>query len=294
VSARLSPSAPWNRPYKKRTVCVPLAPGLDSGPPVLYPDGREVGPGYDAPLDPQWNKSSTEGDLCVGKPGHVRIDLTESVPNASGGPDLYFHKGGQGYKPADEACYGHVTADAFDDAPEPVFTRERIDEDGADPGHHPLPGAGRAHPRDLEAYFVRPLAISSEADASWLYKKGRAGSRYSKYGDAGVVQGARDQHFAYLSWSWLRQDGDDGETVPGGGAVRALLADGQLVHRCAVESITTPAWDLEGDLVGRVVAIYVRVPAGVGVDLYGWIVHSHLVPDDSGRFQRVMHLERAD
>ena len=106
------------------------------------------------------------------------------------------------------------------------------------------------------------------------------------------MQGARDEHFAYLCWSWLRQDGPRGRTVPGGGAVRALLADGQIVHRCAVESVITTAWNLAGEVVGRVRAIYVRVPVGDD-DLFGWMVHSHLVPDGDDELE-VPHVERFD
>lgn len=294
MSDHLSHSEAWNRPYLKRTVCVQLADDLDRNPPVRYPDGEAVGPGYSVPREPEWNPNSHEHDLCIDQPGCVRIDLTEAIPDASGGPALYFHKGGQGYVPADKAAYGHVTADVFDDPPEPVFTKEQIDEHGADPGHHSGPGAGRAHPTDVGALLVRPLPIGSEVSPTWLYKPGRAGSRYTKYGDAGAAQGDRSEHFAYLAWSWVRQDGIDGGTVSGGGAIRALLRDGQLVHRCAVESITSPAWDMEGKRVGAVVAIYVRVPLGDGSDVFGWMVHSHLIPTTPGRFQRVLHVETAD
>jgi hypothetical protein len=47
--ARLDPSAPWNRPYRKQCVCVPLVRGLKTDPQVLYPDGRPVGRGYVMP-----------------------------------------------------------------------------------------------------------------------------------------------------------------------------------------------------------------------------------------------------
>jgi hypothetical protein len=294
MSPRMSPSADWNRPYKKQTVCVPLAPGTKKNVPVLYPDGKAVGSGYVVPCEPEWNVRSTEHDLCTDNPGCVRVDLTESIPRGPGAPDLYFHKGGQGYAPPGTAAYGHVPADVFADPPPPRFTKERIDEQGADPGRNPLPGAGRAHPRDLESYAVRPLPIGGNDDDVWLYKAGRAGAKYSKYGDAGAAQGDHSRHFAYLSWSWVRQDGEnerDAATVPGGGAVRALLGDGQVVHRCAVESVTTPAWSLDGRVVGRVRAIYVRVPAG-DTDLFGWIVHSHLIPTGKKDEEVVPHLER--
>lgn len=290
----LSPSAPWNRPYKKQTVCVPLATGLDEDPPVLYPDGGEVGAGYVVPRDPRWNPHSTEDALCIDQPGCVRIDRTEVIPgDGLGAPDLWFHKGGQGYAPPRGAAYGHVAASVLAEPPEPRFTKERLNERGGDPGRNPLPGAGRAHPHDLGAYLVRPRPIGRKEDGGWLYKPRRAGARYSKYGDAGPVQGEDDQHFAYLCWSWVRQDGARGGTVSGGGAVRALLKDGQLVHRCAVESLRTPAWNLKGRRVGWVVAIYVRLPVGDD-SLYGWIVHSHVITTPDGRLDHVPHVVRAD
>lgn len=286
---KLSPSAPFNRPYKKQTVCVPLVGDLTEDPRVRYPDGEEVGPGYVVPRDPDWNLSSTEHDLCTGRPGFVRIDRTEVLP---GRPELWFHKGGQGYAPPAGAAYGHIDARVLAEPPSPRFAKERIDKRGADPGRHPLPGAGRAHPHDLQTYLVRPRPIESDDQPTWLYKPRRAGARYSKYGDAGLVQGERDQHFAYLCWSWLRQDGARGDTVPGGGAVRALLKDGQLVHRCGVEALRTPAWNLKGELVGWVVAIYVRVPVGED-SLYGWVVHSHVIPRGDS-LDQIPHLVRAD
>jgi hypothetical protein len=219
----------------------------------------------------------------------VRIDRTEVIP---GSPALYFHKGGQGYSPADGAAYGHIRADILAEPPEPAFAKERIDELGAHPGNNDLPGAGRAHPVEIATYRVRPRPISSDSDPVWLYKAGSSGAKYSKYGDAGPVMGARDAHFAYLAWSWMRQDGPKGDTVSGGGAVRALLRDGQIVHRCGVDALVTTAWNMAGEEVGRVRAIYVRVPLGVD-DLFGWIVHSHLIPDRHREIE-VPHVERVD
>jgi hypothetical protein len=265
-----SPARDWNRPYRKHEECVPLAASLAADPPVRYPDGRLVGPGYVVPRDPDWHPTSRV-HKCADQPGAVRIDMTEVLPGDGGGrPQLYFHKGGQGYKPAN-VPYGHVTADVLDAPPEAHFTKAHLDEHGADPGNNPPPGPGRAHPRTVATYRVKPQPIGpdSPAEDAWLYKCARhyppsaalGGARYSKYGDAGPAQGTRDEHFVYLLWSWLRTGGqaDQGEQrfeVSGGGAVRALLAPGQIVHRCDVQSIVSPAWNRAGDVVGRVVAIY--------------------------------------
>ena len=230
------------------------------------------------PRDPQWQHDANEHDLCIGQPGFVRIDRTEVIDERGPGlPNLYFHKGGQGYDPGSEASYGHVDGRILAEPPDPAFTKERIDKRGADPGRHGLPGAGRAHPHDMDAYLVRPRPIESD-DGSWLYKPKRAGSPLQQVRRCRPGAGERDQHFAYLCWSWLRQDGLNGGTVSGGGAVRALLKDGQVVHRCAVEAMRTPAWNLQGTFVGWVVAVYVRVPVGEE-SLFGWIVHSPPHPE---------------
>jgi hypothetical protein len=153
------------------------------------------------------------------------------------------------------------------------------------------------------AYEVHPRRVGPPGDLPWLYKdpnhypdQSLSGARYDKYGDAGGTQGGRDQHFAYLCWSWLRQDGMDGDPrfeVGGGGAVRTLLRPGQIVHRCDVKSITNPAWNRDGDVVGRVTAIYVQVPMA-GIDLYGWMVHSHQPREGDEWGELQPHLSRID
>jgi hypothetical protein len=297
------PSSDWNRPYKKHEECVPLDPALAEDPPVVYADGVPVGPGYVVPRDPGWHPTSRV-HKCGDQPGTIRIDMTERVPGGAGGPDLYFHKGGQGYRPA-TVPYGHLAADFLAAAPPPHFTKPHLDAYGGDPGNNPPPGPGRAHPTTVATYEVVPRAIGpdSPAEAAWLYKNplvypanaAMGGARYSKYGDAGPTQGGRGEHFAYLCWSWLRTGtrADAGEKryeVSGGGAIRALLRPGQIVHRCDVRSISSPAWDRAGNEVGRVVAIYARAEFGA-VDLYGWMVHSHLVKTDTG-WSRQMHVRK--
>jgi hypothetical protein len=279
------PSADWNRPYRKQEQCVQLDPALPADPPVRYPDGSPVGSRYYVPREPGWKTRSTAHGNCRDQPGSVRIDLTEALAGDSGPPSYFFHKGGQGYEPA-WIPYGHLDAGVLASPPQPVFTKAEIDVDGADPGRNPRPGAGRAHPVEVKTYRIVALPIGPDGVDAWLYKDpahyppgtNLRGARYSKYGDAGPSQGEDgDKHFVYLCWSWMRQDGLSGDQdleVAGGGAVRALLAPGQIVHRCDVESITAPAWNRDGDVVGRVTAIYVRAPVGDN-DLYGWIPHSH-------------------
>jgi hypothetical protein len=294
-------SADFNRPYLKQEVPVALSPQLSADAPVLYPDGAPVGAGYTVPRQPAWNPKSTSHNTFPDKPGCVRIDITETLPvTAPGLAQLYFHKGGQGYLPA-TVPYGHLDASALVSPPPPRFTKDQIDADGADPGHNPRPGAGRAAPDAGRAYRVKPMPIGpQESEHAWLYKNANeekdgaalGGARYSKYGDAGPVQGdPASEHFAYLCWSWMRQSGDRGDTVRGGGAIRTILQPGQVVHRCDVQKIDSPAWDRAGNMVGRVTAIYVRVPTG-GTDLYGWMVHSH-TEIVNGQAVRHLHVESA-
>jgi hypothetical protein len=296
------PSREFNRPYRKQERCIPVDVGLDSDPPVLYADGEPVGDGYVVPRDPSWNPRTTAHSTCVDQPGCIRIDLTETLqPDLPDGATLFFHKGGQGYLPG-TVPYGHLHESALaSPLPDPRFDREDIDRHGAEPRNRDNVGPGRAMRRTTGTFTVAPRLVQGEDDDDlpWLYKdpsfypgQSLSGARYDKYGDAGGTQGAADQSFAYLCWSWMRQDGMDGDPrfeVGGGGAVRTLLRPGQVVERCDVESITAPAWDRDGNVVGRVTAVYVRVPLP-GADLYGWTVHSH----QAAGGDRVMHLERAD
>lgn len=294
------PSAEFNRPYRKQERCIPVARGLTSDPPVLYADGAAVGPGYTMPRDPRWDPDTTVSSSCADQPGCVRIDMTETV--GAGDRTLYFHKGGQGYEPRD-VSYGHVDAAVLRDPGPAVFAKGVLDEHGAEPRDRRGHGAGRAAPVMDVSYRVRPRPIGPDGDGAWFYKhrdewpgRSLAGARYSKYGDAGPTQGGRDRSFAYLCWSWVREPGlgpDPRAIVRGGGAVRALVPPGQIVDRCDVESITAPAWNREGERVGDVVVIYVRLPVPGG-ELYGWIVHSHLTLVDQGRArERTLHLEDA-
>jgi len=254
---------------------------------------------------PSWNPRSTVHSGCADEPGTIRIDLTEThAPDIEDGPTLYFHKGGQGYLPG-TVPYGHLHQDAIaSPLPDPRFSTEELERHGAEPRDRRNHGAGRAMPDTVGAFEVHPQGIGpSGGGAPWLYKDPKhypdqslSGAKYDKYGDAGRFQGGGDEHFAYLCWSWLRQDGDDGHPrfeVGGGGAIRTLLKPGQIVNRCDVESITNPAWDKNGDVIGRVTAVYVQVPIG-GLELYGWTVHSHQPIVDGEPGDRQMHLTRVD
>jgi len=299
------PSRAWNRPYRKQERCIAVNIGLNSDPPVLYADGEEVGAGYVVPRMPSWNPHTTVSSSCVDRPGTIRIDLTETLtPAIEGRPTLFFHKGGQGYLPA-TVPYGHLHENALaSPPPAPRFSQEELDRHGAEPRNRDNHGAGRALLDTIATYELQPRVVGpTDGGPAWLYKdpnhhpgESMSGARYDKYGDAGGKQGGRDQHFAYLCWSWMRQDGMEGDRrfeVGGGGAVRTLLKPGQILHRCDVDSITNPAWDKNGNVVGRVTAVYVQVPIA-GINLYGWTVHSHQPRIDDDWGDRRHHLIRID
>jgi hypothetical protein len=88
------------------------------------------------------------------------------------------------------------------------------------------------------------------------------------YGDPAADQGENDGaiHYTYLLWSWI--------DVAGGGTVRTLLAQGQVVRACDVASITSPSYGSDGAVNGEVTARYVRALAG-SCPVYGWMVWSH-------------------
>jgi hypothetical protein len=99
-----------------------------------------------------------------------------------------------------------------------------------------------------------------------------SGASFMHYGDPGSDQGDRhDIHYSYLLWSFLN--------VRGGGMVRTLLAPGQVVRACDVQSVTMSAWDRSGAVNGQVTARYVRTYAG-SCPVYGWMVWSHTYAGD--------------
>jgi hypothetical protein len=65
------------------------------------------------------------------------------------------------------------------------------------------------------------------------------------YGDPAPTQGDRhDIHYSYLLWSFLN--------ARGGGHVRALLREGQVVQPCDVDPILMDAFNSAGNVDGTV------------------------------------------
>jgi len=229
-------------------VYVPLA-----GPDVelRYPDGEPTGFVLDL-------AQLVYGD-GRGVDGSVRLDFHERVASPVG--DLAFHRGGLGFVDAQNVKYGHVA----------------IGDLAADPGKPVPSGGGRGDPAppDDGHWLVRVRSIPAELH----YKRpqdtksgSNAGAKWLQYGDPGADQGDRhDIHYSYLIWSFLN--------AHGGGMVRALLRDGQVVQPCDVPGLELPAFDREGNVNGMVTGRYVGATAADGAELFGWMVWTHQVGD---------------
>jgi hypothetical protein len=195
-----------------------------------------------------------------GEDGCVRLDFHERLRGSCG--DLAFARGGNGFVDAQNVKYGHVA----------------LDDLAADPGAPVASGGGRGAEvkpaGDEGAYAVRVQSIPRELH----YKRPQdtrmgtnAGAKWLHYGDPASDQGDRhDVHYSYLLWSFL--------DARGGGMVRALLAEGQVVRPCAVDARELPAYDAEGAVNGSVVGRYVAAEAG-DCTLYGWMAWAHTVGD---------------
>jgi hypothetical protein len=229
---------------------------------LRYPDGEPTGFALDA------------GQLAYrdgrGQDGCVRLDYHERVASPAG--DLAFHRGGNGFVDAQNVKYGHVA----------------VADLAADPGR-PVPSGGgrggavkpagdgewvvrvRSIPPDLHYKRPQDTRMGTNAGAKWLH-----------YGDPAADQGDRhDIHYSYLLWSFL--------DARGGGMVRALLREGQVVRPCDVRPLELPTYDGNGDVNGSVTGRYVAVVVAEDVELYGWMVWSHR----SGDATPVAHAEPA-
>jgi hypothetical protein len=194
--------------------------------------------------------------------GTIRLDLHEIVDSPLG--PLAFERGGNGYVDAQNAKYGQVAL-----------------SDLADPVGDPVPsGGGRGAPCPLVAGSRYEATIAS-IPAAMHYKRpqdvpsgNNSGASFLHYGDPGADQGDRhDVHYSYLLWSFLN--------ARGGGHVRTLLHEGQVVQPCDVDPILMDAFDSAGDVDGTVLARYIRTDDG-GTPLYGWMVWEHDAQDGNG------------
>lgn len=196
----------------------------------------------------------------VCKDGELRLDARELLQTKDG-KHLAFHRGGYGYVNGGDVKYGHVW---IGDVQDHVALEPETAGNGA-------PCAASTNPATMGTYAIDVKPLPSEMN----FCKTKGGcdtpeltNGYSSYGDP-AAQGsgaASGIHYSYLSWSWIN--------VAGGGVVRAVLPEGQVVHRCDVPSIKLDSVREDGSKNGWVRAIYVR--AAVGDQwVYGWIVHSH-------------------
>lgn len=314
----------WNHPYGKKQKCAQLRSTAAAGPPARYAswgivdddnsnnvddDGTRNAYRIPWPQLTDWDENSRT-DTCLDKgAGWVRLDLTESLQAQNTGqsspPTLYFHKGGEGYKPGTKFPYGHIWLS--DLAARPTYAGNTTAEPGgAGPipkseldslGAHPRNdgtgyGAGRACTRDYPVVTLNDNKFkvgTTGPPPDWNYRSGEgSGSSYLKYANPGALQfGDGSRSYAHLQWSWvgkwlwnlpkgaLSTDANAFPYGAGYGAIRTLLPVGETVVRCDVASITSRAWRANSnEVVGRVTAIYGRVSIG-GNGLYGWLMHSY-------------------
>ena len=203
--------------------------------------------------------------------GTVRLDLHEVVDSPAG--PLVFERGGNGYVDDQNAKYGQV---AVADLADPVG--DAVPSGGGRGGPCPLVEGSRYAAEiasiPTELHYKRPQDIPSGNNR---------GATFMHYGDPGADQGDRhDIHYSYLVWSFL--------DARGGGHVRALLHEGQVVEPCDVEPILMDAFDSAGNVDGSVLARYVRTDEG-GTPLYGWMVWEHDAHDGAGTIAHERWLE---
>jgi hypothetical protein len=229
---------------------------------LRYPDGSPTGFALEA--------SQLVYRDRRGQDGCVRLDFHERL--SSGAGDLAFARGGNGFVDAQNVKYGHVA----------------VADLAADPGRPQPSGGGRGAAAKIdEAAGAHAVAVKS-IPPELHYKRPEdtrmgtnAGAKWLHYGDPGADQGDRhDVHYSYLLWSFL--------DARGGGMVRALLAEGRIVWRCAVDPLELPAYDAAGGVNGAVTGRYVATEVA-GEWLYGWMAWSHR----SGDGEPVAHAERA-
>ncbi|HEY2602658.1 MAG TPA: hypothetical protein VGI67_13960, partial [Thermoleophilaceae bacterium] len=231
------PASTYNAPGQAHAnACA--APSV-GGIPLRCLDGSADGFGIPDPL-------AYDDGSCPG--GTLRLDLHEVVDSPAG--PLVFERGGNGYVDDQNAKYGQVLVSDLAESP------------GA-----PTPsggGRGASCPALLDARYA--VQIASIPD-TMHYKPNSSSSKFDRYGDPGSAQGDRhDIHYSYLLWSFLN--------VGGGGMVRALLQDGQVVAPCDVDPVLMNAYDTGSTVDGTVLARYVRTEMG-GTPLYGWMVWEH-------------------
>jgi hypothetical protein len=244
ASAATAPASLFDAPGQAHALqCVTLA---SSPKPLRFADAATTG--FEVT-----DQLSFDDGRCPA--GTVRLDLHELIPSTAG--PLAFHRGGNGYANDQNVKYGELAAaDLAAELPATVAS-----------------SGGRGAPCDLAAGPAYQAQVRS-IPAAMKYKRpedvpggSNSGSSFLHYGDPGADQGDRhDIHYSYLVWSFV--------DVRGGGMVRTLLAPGQVVRLCDVQSIAMDSWGPDGAVNGHVTARYVQTYAG-SCPVYGWMVWTH-------------------
>ena len=243
TAAATEPAERYNAPGQRHVnVCVRLS---SPTAPLRYGDASPTGFGLD-------NQRTFDDNRCP--PGTVRLDLHERIPSPAG--PLVFHRGGNGYNDDQNVKYGELATPSIADVlPAPVPSRG-----GRGASCDLLDVAYRVDVKSIPSamHYKRPQDLASGSNN---------GASFMHYGDPASDQGSRhDIHYSYLLWSFVN--------VRGGGIVRTLLKDDQLIRPCDVAPITMSSWDRAGAVNGQVTARYVRILAG-SCPVYGWMVWEH-------------------
>lgn len=195
------------------------------------------------------------GEPCG--PGELRISRFPAV--RINDTTMYMQRGSGGATDQDSEAirHGHVRVGELSRRPASVAP--------AAPNGRPCAG-------ETETYYDNPQPMPEDFE----YKPGEKYSDWENYGDPLQTDGSNPipgAHYNYVLWSWLTDSA--GASNPGGGQPRAIIGKNEVVHRCAVDSITSPAYAEGSDnVVGYVRGIYARVATNAGDDVYGWVVHS--------------------
>ena len=216
--------------------------------PLRYPDGQPTGYELDRSI-------RLKDGTCQGM---ARLDLHEVVDSPVGG--LVFHRGGRGFEYPYEVKYGHVA----------------LSDLAVVPGLPIASGGHRGSPVAVNGDDVTVAVRSIPGEMHYkrpqdTRRHDNRGAKFLHYGDPASDQGERhDVHYTYLLWSL--------PNVRGGGMVRALLRDGQVLSPCDARPVLMNSFDSNGEVNGWVEGVYVRLELD-DAELFGWTIAAHALGD---------------
>lgn len=256
-AASTEPANRYNGPMGNESECIRLR---DPAAPVLMYDfeGKATGYRFDGA---EWAIDKDTGvPICPN--GTVRVQ--RYPPIQAGGKTFYFQRGASGSTATERGAIRHGHIWVYDLARRPAEVA-------------PAAPNGRACASETATlYYNNPEGSAGPIPDRFWYKPPASdsdGAKWKTYGDPPQSQGTVHLgHYNYLLWNWLWTD------RTGGGQVRVVLPKNELIRRCDVESLTSPAYgyDTAGRVVGvgEVRGVYGKVRNPDGTVVYGWFVHS--------------------